>query len=331
MTSPKPATLVSNRITKGNTMSRTEVDVPELTGRLAVVTGGSDGIGLGLARRLTAAGAEVVLPVRNAEKGRAAVDAIRGAVPGARVSTRQLDLSSLQSVAHLAGELVAEGRPIHLLINNAGVMNPPQRQTTADGFELQWGTNHLAHFALTAQLLPLLRAGGARVTTQSSIAARSNAINWADTDFEQSYDVGRAYSQSKIANLMFGLELDRRSRRAGWGITSNVAHPGVTATNLLAAQPQMGRSSDTVAVRVIRFTSRLGVLTQTVDRGLLPALYAAVHPESEGGKFYGPRGFQHLTGAPALQDVYAPASDPADGARLWELSERLVGVRFATI
>lgn len=331
MTPPKPATLVSNRITKGNTMSRTEVDVPELTGRLAVVTGGSDGIGLGLARRLTAAGAEVVLPVRNAEKGRAAVDAIRGAVPGARVSTRQLDLSSLQSVAHLAGELVAEGRPIHLLINNAGVMNPPQRQTTADGFELQWGTNHLAHFALTAQLLPLLRAGGARVTTQSSIAARSNAINWADTDFEQSYDVGRAYSQSKIANLMFGLELDRRSRRAGWGITSNVAHPGVTATNLLAAQPQMGRSSDTVAVRVIRFTSRLGVLTQTVDRGLLPALYAAVHPESEGGKFYGPRGFQHLTGAPALQDVYAPASDPADGARLWELSERLVGVRFATI
>ncbi|MCP9270595.1 SDR family oxidoreductase [Mycolicibacterium arenosum] len=311
-------------------MSRAEVDVPELTGRLAVVTGGSDGIGLGLARRLAAAGAEVVLPVRNAEKGRAAVDTIRGTVPGARVSTRRMDLSSLQSVAHLAGELVAEGRPIHLLINNAGVMNPPQRQTTADGFELQWGTNHLAHFALTAQLLPLLQAGGARVTTQSSIAARSNAINWADTDFEQSYDVGRAYSQSKIANLMFGLELDRRSRRAGWGITSNVAHPGVTATNLLAAQPQMGRSSDTVAVRVIRFTSRLGVLTQTVDRGLLPALYAAVHPESEGGKFYGPRGFQHLTGAPALQDVYAPASDPADAARLWELSERLVGVRFAT-
>ena len=308
---------------------RADVVVPDLTGRLVVLTGGSDGVGFGLAGRLAAAGAEVVLPVRNPEKGRSAVDRITAAVPGSRVSIRRLDLSSLQSVADLAGELVTEGRPIHVLINNAGVMNPPERQTTVDGFELQWGTNHLGHFALTARLMPLLTAGGARVTTQSSIAARSNAINWDDPNFEKSYSVGKAYSQSKIANLMFGLELNRRSAQAGWGITSNVSHPGVTATNLLAAQPHMGRSRDTMSVRLIRSFARMGVFTQTVDQGLLPALYAATNPDADGGKLYGPRGFQHTAGAPAEQEVYEPARDTADAARLWELSERLVGLRFA--
>ena len=304
------------------------VEVPDLTGTVAVVTGGSDGVGFGLAGRLAAAGAEVVLPVRNEDKGRAAVGRIRSAVPGARVSTRRLDLSSLQSVADLAGRLVDEGRPINLLVNNAGVMKPPQRQTTTDGFELQWGTNHLGHFALTAGLLDLLRAGRARVTTQSSIAAASNGINWADISFERSYSVNHAYSQSKIANLMFGLELQRRSTAAGWGITSNVSHPGITATNLLAAQPHLGRTRDTLSVRVIRLASKVG-LTQTVDRGLLPALYAATHPDARGGKFYGPSGFQHLAGAPAEQEVYRPAADPADADRLWSLSEELVGLRYA--
>ena len=175
----------------------------------------------------------------------------------------------------------------------------------------------------------MLRAGNARVTTQSSVSAASNAINWDDPNFEESYSVNKAYSQSKIANLMFGLELNRRSEHAGWGITSNASHPGVTATNLLAAQPHMGRTRDTLSVRMIRFTSRLGILTQTVDQGLLPALYAATHPDAEGGKFHGPRGFQHLTGSPAEQDVYKPARDMADAARLWDLSERLVGVQFA--
>ncbi|QZT57867.1 MULTISPECIES: SDR family oxidoreductase [Mycolicibacterium] len=305
------------------------VDVPDLHGKLAVITGGSDGIGFGLAGRLAAAGAEVILPVRNADKGRRAADAIRTTTPDARISTRPMDLSSLQSVADLADELLREGRPIHLLINNAGVMNPPSRQTTVDGFELQWGTNHLGHFALTARLLPLLTAGAARVTTQSSISAARHAINWDDLNFEKSYAVGKAYSQSKIANLMFGLELDRRSRHAGWGITSNVAHPGVTATNLLAAQPHMGRDGDTLSVRLIRRLAGLGILTQTVDQGLLPALYAATHPDAEGGKFYGPSGFQHLSGAPAEQQVYGPARDDADAARLWRVSEQLAGVQFA--
>ncbi|MDN4520381.1 SDR family oxidoreductase [Mycolicibacterium austroafricanum] len=309
--------------------SKATVDVPDLHGKLAVITGGSDGIGFGLAGRLAAAGAEVILPVRNADKGRHAADAIRTATPDARISTRPMDLSSLRSVADLADELLTEGRPIHLLINNAGVMNPPSRQTTVDGFELQWGTNHLGHFALTARLLPLLTAGAARVTTQSSISAARHAINWDDLNFENSYAVGKAYSQSKIANLMFGLELDRRSRHAGWGITSNVAHPGVTATNLLAAQPHMGRDGDTLSVRLIRRLAGLGILAQTVDRGLLPALYAATHPDAEGGKFYGPSGFQHMSGAPAEQQVYRPARDDADAARLWRVSEQLAGVQFA--
>lgn len=308
---------------------RADLAVPDLHDRVAVITGGSDGIGFGLAGRLAAAGAEVILPVRNLDKGRGAAERISAAVPDARVSIRRLDLSSLQSVADCAGELLTEGRPIHLLINNAGVMNPPSRQTTADGFELQWGTNHLGHFALTARLLPLLSAGHARVTTQSSIAARSNAINWADTNFEQSYSAGKAYSQSKIANLMFGLELNRRSQLSGWGITSNVSHPGVTPTNLLAAQPHMGRTGDTLAVRMIRLLSRTGVLNASVDQGLLPALYAATNPEAEGGKFYGPSGFQNLSGPPAEQEIYRPARDAADAARLWDLSERLVGAQFA--
>ena len=305
------------------------VDVPDLHGNLAVVTGASDGVGLGLAGRLAAAGAEVIMPVRNPDKGQRAVEQIRAAVPDAQLHLRALDLASLQSVADLAGQLLAEGRPINLLINNAGMMDPPRRQTTVDGFELQWGTNHLGHFALTARLMPLLSAGNARVTTQSSIAARGNAINWDDLNFEKSWTSMKAYSQSKIASLMFGLELDRRSQTAGWGITSNVSHPGVTATNLLAAQPHMGRTKDTLNVRVIRTLARIGVGPQTVDQGLLPALYAATHLDAEGGKFYGPSGFQHLRGAPAEQEVYRPARSVADAARLWSVSEQLVGLQFA--
>ncbi|MEH3140918.1 MAG: SDR family oxidoreductase [Mycobacterium kyogaense] len=302
--------------------------VPTMTGRLIMITGGSDGIGLALADRLAAAGAELILPVRNADKGRRAVDRIRITTPQARVTLKALDLSSLQSVADLAGECISEGRPIHVLINNAGVMSPPSRQTTADGFELQWGSNHLGHFALTARLLPLLAAGQARVTTQTSVSARFNGINWADLDFESSYSESKAYSQSKIANLMFALELNRRSELNGWGITSNASHPGVTPTNLLAAQPVLGRERDTPGLRAVRVAARLGLVNRSADEGMLPALHAATHPAARGGKLYGPKGFQHLSGPPAEQEVYKPARDAAEAARLWELSEQLVGVRF---
>ncbi|MZD10488.1 SDR family NAD(P)-dependent oxidoreductase, partial [Streptomyces sp. SID5785] len=263
-------------------MARTPIDIviPDLSGRRALVTGASDGVGLGIATRLAAAGAQVVMPVRNPRKGDAALATIRERVPGADVSLRALDLSSLASVEALGRTLRDEGRPVHLLVNNAGVMTPPERQTTDDGHELQFGTNHLGHFALVAHLLPLLRAGQARVTSQISIAAGRGAINWDDVDWERSYDGMKAYGQSKVALGLFGLELDRRSAEEGWGVTSNLSHPGVAPTNLLAARPEVGRDRETVGRRLIRALSSRGVLLGTVDTATLPALYAATSPDA---------------------------------------------------
>ncbi|MEU0046730.1 SDR family oxidoreductase [Streptomyces werraensis] len=305
-----------------------DITVPDLSGRRAVVTGASDGVGLELAARLAAAGAEVVMPVRNPRKGEAAIAKIRESSPAADVSLRELDLSSLSSVAALGKTLADEGRPIHILVNNAGVMTPPDRRTTADGFELQFGTNHLGHVALVAHLLPLLRAGGARVTSQSSIAARSGAINWDDLNFERSYDGARAYRQSKIAGGLFGLELDRRSRAHGWGITSNIAHPGVAPTSLLAARPEIGRGSDTAAFRVIKALSRRGILLGTPRTAMLPALYAATSPDARGELFYGPQGPGSLGGAPGQQALWRPLRSAEDAARVWQISQQLAEVRF---
>lgn len=201
------------------------IDIRDSTGKLAIVTGASDGIGRVVATQLAAAGAEVLMPVRNSAKGAATIEQIRAAVPGAKVSTRPLDLASLNSVAALVDSIRADGRAIDILVNNAGVMQPPNRQVTEDGFELQFGTNHLGHFALTLGLLYLLREGGARVTHQTSIAARSGSINWDDPNWEKHYDVSKAYAQSKLAVALFARELDSRSKAAGWGISSNIAHP----------------------------------------------------------------------------------------------------------
>lgn len=312
-------------------MPRTPIDitVPDLSGKRAVVTGGSDGIGLGIATRLAAAGAEVLLPVRNPDKGAAAVAAIERTAPGAKVSLYRLDLSALDSVAELGETLLREDRPIHLLFNNAGVMTPPNRQTTADGFELQFGTNHLGHFALVARLLPLLRAGRARVTSQISVSANRGAINWQDPNWENSYSGQNAYSQSKIALGLFGLELDRRARENDWAITSNLAHPGVAPTNLLAARPEVGRDRDTLGVRVIRALSARGILLGTVETAQLPALYAATAPEARGGRLYGPKGPGHLGGPPAEQKLYSRLRSPEDARRIWQLSEELTGVSFS--
>ncbi|THV24511.1 SDR family oxidoreductase [Glycomyces paridis] len=305
-----------------------EVALRDLSGKRAVVTGASDGMGLGIAERLAAAGAEVVMPVRNPAKGERAAERIRAAVPGAAVVLRSLDLSSLASVGAFAKEMADEGLPVHVLVNNAGVMTPPDRQTTADGFELQFGTNHLGHFALVAGLLPLLRAGRARVTSQVSVAARRGRVNWADPNWEHGYHGRRAYSQSKIAFGLFGLELDRRSRAAGWGVSSNLSHPGVAPTNLLAARPELGRDRDTAAVRLIRALSARGVLFGTVESARLPALLAAT--TGEPGVLYGPKGPGHLGGPPAPQPLYRPLRPTDDAARVWALSERLTGSAFPT-
>ncbi|PRY02501.1 SDR family oxidoreductase [Allonocardiopsis opalescens] len=311
-------------------MPRTPIDIaiPALTGKRAVVTGASDGMGLGMARRLAAAGAEVVMPVRNPRKGEAAISAIRTAVPGAQLSLRGLDLSSLESVAALGDTLRGEGRPIHILINNAGVMRPPNRQLTADGFEVQFGTNHLGHFALVGRLLPLLRAGRARVTSQVSVAARRGAINWDDLNWERGYHVMRAYAQSKIAFGLFGLELERRSQAHGWGITSNLSHPGVAPTSLLAARPELGRGRDTPYIRLIRALSARGVLLGTAETAALPALMAATAPDAAPGALYGPSGPGNLGGPPAEQRMYAPLRSAEEAQRVWRVSEELTKTAF---
>lgn len=301
------------------------LSTPDLTGKLAVITGASDGIGQVVARRLAAAGADVVMPMRTESKGEKAAAGIRSAVSGASVSTRVLDLSSLDSVAALVNTLTSEGRPIDILINNAGVMTPPNRQTTKDGFELQWGTNHLGHSALTMGLLPLLREGRARVTHQTSIVARDRrgVINWDDLNWERSYDGMKAYAQSKIAVGLFARELDARSRREGWGISSNMSHPGISPTNLLAAQPGLGRERETFGRRIIRLISRIGV-TGTVESA---ALMTATDPDARGDQFYGPK--RVVGGSPALVEAWEPLPRTADGPRLWNESARLVGARFA--
>ena len=230
----------------------------------------------------------------------------------------------------MSDTLRTEGKPIHILIDNAGVMTPPDRQTTADGFELQFGTNHLGHFALVGQLLPLLRDGQARVTSQVSVAARSGDINWVDINWKQSYNGGKAYSQSKIAFGLFGLELDRLSKAHGWGITSNLSHPGVAPTNLLAARPEIGRSGDTLGVRIIRVLSARGILLGTVATAGLPALLAATDPCAKSGVLYGPSGPGHLGGSPAEQKLYPPLRSAEDAKRIWTVSEELTGTAFPT-
>jgi NAD(P)-dependent dehydrogenase (short-subunit alcohol dehydrogenase family) len=269
------------------------------------------------------------MPVRSQPKGEAALATITQAVPEAKVSLRELDLSTLESVTALGRTLRSEGLPIHILINNAGVMTPPERQSTEDGFELQFGTNHLGHFALVAQLLPLLREGRARVTSQVSVAANEKAINWDDLNWERSYNGSGAYSQSKIALGLFGLELDRRSRAGGWGLSSNLSHPGVAPTNLLAARPELGRTRPTPRARLIRALSARGILFGTVETAQLPALMAATSPDATGGQFFGPRGPGHLGGAPGEQKLFSRLRSDEDAGRIWEISEKLTGTTIA--
>lgn len=304
-----------------------DITVPDLRGRLALVTGASDGVGFEIAARLARAGADIAMPVRSQAKGEAAADRIRQRTSGASIRVLTLDLSSLTSVASLAGQLLDDGRPIDILVANAGVMNPPTRQLTEDGFELQFATNHLGHFALIGTLLPLLIAGEGHVTNQVSIAADQGAINWDDLTWQDGYDPMKAYSSSKIAFGLFAMELQRRSDAAGWGLRSNLSHPGVTPTNLLAAQPGMGRPDDTAAVRFIRALSRRGILFGTPSSAALSAVYAATSPDADGARLYGPRGLRHLSGLPAEQQLYSRLRSESEARRVWEVSEQLTGLR----
>jgi NAD(P)-dependent dehydrogenase (short-subunit alcohol dehydrogenase family) len=305
--------------------------VPDLSGKLAVITGSNSGLGFGLARRLSTAGADVVMAIRNRAKGEAAIDEIRATVPDAKLTIKPLDLSSLAGVAALGEQLNADGRPIDILINNAGVMTPPKRDTTTDGFELQFGSNHLGHFALTAHLMPLLRAADSpRVVSLSSLAARQGRIHFDDPQFEKSYTPMQAYGQSKLAVLMFARELNRRSKEAGWGILSDAAHPGLTKTNLQISGPSHGRSKPSTMEQLYKLSWRLTpFLWQEIDEGILPALYAATSPQAEGGAFYGPHGiYEAAGGGVATAKVPARARNDADCRRLWDISEKLTGVSY---
>lgn len=306
------------------------LSVPDLRGRFAVVTGANSGLGFGLAKRLAAAGADVVMAVRDRVKGERAVADIRRDAPQAKLAIRQLDLSSLESVAALGEQLTAEGRPIDILINNAGIMTPPQRQQTRDGFELQFGTNHLGHFALTGRLLSLLRAAeSARVVTVSSLAATQGRLDFGDVNAQQRYQPMHSYGVAKLAQLMFAVELDRRSRRGGWGLMSNAAHPGLTKTNLLSGA-SYGRARPTLQARLTQLTWRvMPFMWLDVDEGIKPTLYAAVSPDAQGAKYYGPRGFyETVRGGVTFARVPRLARSESDMRQLWQLSEELSGVTY---
>jgi NAD(P)-dependent dehydrogenase (short-subunit alcohol dehydrogenase family) len=302
-------------------------DIPDQTGRLAVVTGATGGLGLETALALAEAGAEVILTGRDATKGEAALARIRAARPRAAARFDLLDLASLGSVAGFVARLVAEGRPIDLLVNNAGVMALPTRRTTADGFEAQFGTNHLGHVALTLQLLALLGRGrAARVVTVSSLAHRRGRIDFADLQ-SMRYDPWAAYAQSKLANLMSAFELQRRSAAAGWGLRSVAAHPGWATTGLIASGPGAGGRLPPVW-RLAGLAAP--IFAQDAAAGALPILFAATAAQAEGGGYYGPQGFGEMKGRPGPARIAPQARDAAVAARLWDVSLDLVGLRPAT-
>ena len=294
----------------------TSGDVPGQQGRLAVVTGANTGLGFETAQVLAARGASVVLAVRDIEKGKRAAARIAATAPGANVTVQPLDLTSLDSIRAAAGELRARHPRIDLLVNNAGVMFPP-RQTTSDGFELQFGTNHLGHFALTGLLLEqMLPVPGSRVVTVSSLAHRIRArINFGDLQGERSYSRVGAYSQSKLANLMFTYELQRRLSGAGTTVAV-AAHPGLASTELARYTPAAAAS---VYARV---------MSQSAAMGALPVLRAATDPGVLGGQYYGPGGLFGARGYPELARSSRRSHDPAIQRRLWTVSEELTGVTF---
>ncbi len=294
----------------------TAAQIPDQSGRVAIVTGSNSGLGLATALELARAGARVVMACRNVTKGEQAAVRIRGEVAGAELEVRELDLADLGSVAEFAER--TDG-PVDLLINNAGVMAPPRKMTN-DGFESQFGTNHLGHFALTGRLLKRLQSTPApRVVTLSSGAHRIGSIHFDNLQGERRYNNWLWYGQSKLANLMFCFELQRRATAAGAELRSVAAHPGYAATNLQFAGPSWYEQA------VMRVTN---VIAQSAEMGALPTLYAATAPDVPGGSFVGPDGFLEQRGHPHIVTAAGKAYDEQAWARLWALSEQLTGVTF---
>lgn len=284
-------------------------DIPDQSGRVAIVTGANSGIGLETARALAEKGAAVIMACRNPEKAEAAARTIRARHPEANVTVMQLDLSDLESVRRFGADFRTKHSRLDLLINNAGIMNPPYG-TTAQGFESQFGVNHLGHFALTGELLDLLDATpGARIVTVSSIMHQRGQIRFDDLNWEKGYRPGPAYGQSKLANLLFTYELQRRLEKNGSTTIATASHPGWTETNLQVHSP------------VMKFFNRF--MAQNTTMGALPTLYAATAPNIKGGQYFGPSGLMEMGGHPKRVGSNKRSRDPQVAARLWSVSEDL--------
>jgi NAD(P)-dependent dehydrogenase (short-subunit alcohol dehydrogenase family) len=298
----------------------TQTEIPSQLGKTAVVTGSTGGLGYETVLVLAKAGAEIILTGRDDRKGQSALEKVSREVVGARIRYEHLDLASLASIAEFAQRIQVR-QSLDLLINNAGVMALPRRQTTADGFEMQFGTNYLGHFALTARLMPLLRrSSGPRVVSVSSLAHRTGSIDFGDLQGTRLYSPWKAYGQSKLACLMFALELQRRSDAAGWNLTSDAAHPGFSRTNLFASGPGglLSVATDFAAP----------FFGHSAADGARPILFAATSPQAKPGAYYGPGGFGELRGAPAPALIMPRARDAATAARLWDVSEKLTRTSF---
>jgi NAD(P)-dependent dehydrogenase (short-subunit alcohol dehydrogenase family) len=299
----------------------TAADVPDQSGRVAIITGSNTGIGYGAAAVLAANGAHTVLAVRNLDKGNAAAERIKAASPDAMVTVQELDLTSLADVRKAADELRAKFPRIDLLINNAGVMYTDQASTT-DGFELQFGTNHLGHFALTGQLLDhMLSVDGSRVVTVSSVGHRIRAkIHFDDLNLDRNYNRVVAYGQSKLANLMFTYELGRRLKAKGAPTAALAAHPGAADTELLRNMP--------AGIRQVSQFFWSTVIAQGPDMGAEPTLRAATDPAAQNGQYYGPGGVGEQRGHPKVVESSAQSHNEDIQRRLWTVSEELTGVSY---
>ncbi|MGH0034222.1 MAG: oxidoreductase [Myxococcota bacterium] len=304
-----------------------ESDVPDLSGRTAVVTGANSGLGLETARVIAGAGARVVLACRDPGRAERALEAIRGRHPFADATAMALDLANLASIRDFAKAFEDRFERLDLLCNNAGVMALPERRT-ADGFEMQLGTNHLGHFALTGLLLARLRAAGsARVVTVSSAMHRIGRMRFDDLQWTRGYRKWPAYGQSKLANLLFAYELQRRLEGAGWDVASLAAHPGYASTSLQATGPRM--EGNAFMARFMEWAN--GIFSQSAAMGALPSLYAACAPEARGGEFYGPGGFMEMLGPPVRVESNRRSHDAESARRLWETSAELTGVHYEAL
>jgi NAD(P)-dependent dehydrogenase (short-subunit alcohol dehydrogenase family) len=302
-----------------------EENVPELTGKLAIVTGANSGLGLETTRVLARKGAAVVLAVRSEARGAAAVNVVRAGAPQASLAVMPLDLASLESVRRFAEAFLSAHDRLDILVNNAGVMAIPQRKTV-DGFEMQLGTNPLGHFALTGLLMPRIRTTpAARVVTMRSGAHILGKIDFDDLNSERSYRKWAAYAQSKLANLLFAYELERRFEAAGSSAISTAAHPGYAATNLQLVGPEMEGSK--LNRRIMSAANR--VFAQSAVMGALPIIYAATSPKVRGGDYIGPDGFLEQRGFPTKSQSSRRSQDKQTAARLWMVSEQLTGVTYS--